>query len=158
MSAADTIKDVVRIATAAGLAKDVIDLLDKKAALLAEQVAALDQENGTLLLENHNLKLENENLQKQLENAHAKDDELDETTAEILKLFFENAKELSDEQIASHFRIKVSVASYHTDILLKNRLIWQTSKGISSYMGTSPAMFSITAMGRRYVVEKGLAG
>jgi hypothetical protein len=44
MGATDTIKEFARIATTAGLTKDVIDLLDKKASLLAEQVVALEQE------------------------------------------------------------------------------------------------------------------
>src|ERR1039458_3533231 len=84
MGATDTIKEFARIATTAGLTKDVIDLLDKKASLLAEQVAALEQENTTLLRENLNLKLENENLQKQLQNARPKGDELDEISTKML--------------------------------------------------------------------------
>jgi hypothetical protein len=38
MSAADTVKEFARVVTTAGLAKNVIGLLDKKPSLLAEQV------------------------------------------------------------------------------------------------------------------------
>ena len=38
MSASDTAKEVVRIASTAGLAKDVIDLMEKKLAILTSQL------------------------------------------------------------------------------------------------------------------------
>jgi hypothetical protein len=48
MGAFDTAKEIVRIGSTAGLSKDVVDLLETKAALLAEQVAALQQDNAQL--------------------------------------------------------------------------------------------------------------
>ena len=41
MSASDTAKEVIRIASTAGLSKDVIDLMDKKLALLTGENAEL---------------------------------------------------------------------------------------------------------------------
>jgi hypothetical protein len=41
MSATDTAKEVIRIASTAGLSKDVIDLMDKKLALLTSENAEL---------------------------------------------------------------------------------------------------------------------
>jgi hypothetical protein len=52
MGALDTAKEFVRIGSTAGLSKDVIDLLEKKAALLAEQVSSLERENAQLKAEN----------------------------------------------------------------------------------------------------------
>jgi regulator of replication initiation timing len=158
MGATETAKEVVRIATTAGLAKDVIDLLEKKASLLAEQVTALEKENTSLLRENRNLTIENTQLRTQLPTARPKSDRLDETTAKMLKFFFDRAQDTSEEQLASIFKMQMGVIGYHTDILLKKRLIQQTVMGISSIMGSSPAMFCITSEGRKHVVESGLTG
>ena len=62
MSAMDTAKEIVRIGATAGLSKDVIDLQEKKLALLAEQLATLERENA-------DLKAENANLRRQLQHA-----------------------------------------------------------------------------------------
>jgi hypothetical protein len=63
MSATDTAKEVIRIASTAGLSKDVIDLLEKKSALLAEQVTSLESENTKLKLENGQLRTQLKNSQ-----------------------------------------------------------------------------------------------
>ncbi|MGD0208737.1 MAG: cell division protein ZapB [Verrucomicrobiota bacterium] len=161
MGATDTIKEFARIATTAGLTKDVIDLLDKKAVLLAEQVAALEkdnaaltQENTTLLRESRNLKLENENLKTQLQNARPRSDELDPKTKDILVCFFNNPSGVSDGEIAHTFQMKVSMAAYHTDILLKKRFIDQIVAGYDARSAT----YCLTDVGRKYVVENKLAG
>jgi len=51
MGALDTAKEIVRLSSTAGHSKDVIDLLEKKVALLAEQVSALESENAQLKAE-----------------------------------------------------------------------------------------------------------
>ena|SRR5438128_1904314 len=56
MSALDTAKEIVRLGSTVGLSKDVIDLLEKKAALLTEQVGALERENADLKAENAQLR------------------------------------------------------------------------------------------------------
>ena len=56
MSALATAKEIVRIGSTAGLSKDVVDLLEKKATLLTEQVATLERENAQLKSENDNLR------------------------------------------------------------------------------------------------------
>jgi len=157
MSAIDTAKEFVRLGSTVGLSKDVIDLLDKKAVLLAEQVATLEQENTTLLRENRNLKLENEKLNGQLQNARPKG-ELSEQTTAILKSFFTNARELSEEEIARHFQIGQSIASYHLDILLKKRFIGNNAP-INFGGGGRSRMpkYEITSEGRAYCIESGLA-
>jgi hypothetical protein len=64
MSASDIAKEVVRIANTHGLAKDVIDLLEKKMALLVE-------ENATLSTKVSRLEVENGQLKAQLQNSQA---------------------------------------------------------------------------------------
>jgi len=51
MGSLDTAKEIVRLSSTAGHSKDVIDLLEKKASLLAEQVASLESENARLKAE-----------------------------------------------------------------------------------------------------------
>jgi regulator of replication initiation timing len=153
MGATDTIKEFARIATTAGLTKDVIDFLDKKASLLAEQVAALEQENTTLLRENRNLKLENEILKGQIQNTRPKGNRLDEVSEKILKAFFSSGRELSEEEIARHFQLSISMVGYHTDILWGKKCI--TSNRV--IMGNSSPTYEITSAGRKYCVENGLA-
>jgi uncharacterized protein with PIN domain len=63
MSAADTAKDVIRIATTAGLAKDVIDLMEKKLMLLEGELEATTRKNT--LLEQRISELETSNRQLQ---------------------------------------------------------------------------------------------
>ena len=48
MSAIDTAKEIARIASTASLGKDVIELLEKKVGLLAEQITTLETENANL--------------------------------------------------------------------------------------------------------------
>jgi hypothetical protein len=91
-AAAETVKEFVRIAANAGLAKEVIALLEKKAALLTEQVAALESEYA-------NLKAENANLKAQLKLLPREGEELSRDTIKILKLFFDRASDISTEEI-----------------------------------------------------------
>ena len=63
MSALDTAKEIVRIGSTAGLSKDVIDLLEKKSALLTEQVSALERENTRLTTEVAQLRQQLQQLQ-----------------------------------------------------------------------------------------------
>jgi regulator of replication initiation timing len=164
MGATDTIREFARIATTAGLTKDVIDLMEKKATLLAEQVAtlerdnaALSQENTALLRENRNFNLENDNLKIQLQNMGQKGSEFAKETLQILKYFFDKGANCSDPEIARKFQMALSVAAYHTDILLRKIFIRQTTVGVSFGGVESPPKFSITMEGRKHVVENGLA-
>src|ERR1019366_3534778 len=63
MSAIDTAKDIIRIGTTAGLSKDVIDLLEKKCALLVEENTALSTQVSSLEIENGQLRRQLEDFQ-----------------------------------------------------------------------------------------------
>jgi DNA-binding MarR family transcriptional regulator len=110
------------------------------------------------LRENRQLKLENENLKKQLQNARPKGDELSQITATILKAFFDNARELSSEEVSRHFGLEQSIAGYHLDILLEKKLIWQSGYAYSNIIESRPATYEITTKGRKHVVESGWTG
>jgi len=145
-AAAETAKDFVRIAANAGLAKEVITLLGRKAALLTEQVAALESESA-------HLKVENANLKTQLKLLSREGEELSRDTIKILKLFFDRASDLSTEEILKSSNLKPSVADYHIDVLLKKKLLRETTVGMQTLFGSSVPKFGLTSLGRRYVLE-----
>lgn len=78
MSALDTAKDIARIASTAGLGKDVIDLLEKKAALLTEEIASLRAKVSRL-------ETENTDLRQQLQRAQPQSDGFVESTGVLWK-------------------------------------------------------------------------
>jgi hypothetical protein len=63
MSAESAAKELIRVATTAGLSKDVIDLLEKKASLLVEENAVLASKISRLEIENGQLKTQLQNSQ-----------------------------------------------------------------------------------------------
>ena len=154
MSAGDTVKDVVRIVTTGGQAKDLSDRLQTKLSLLAEQVAALEAENTTLRKENRSLKTENDDLKARLPDARLQGEELSRKTEAILKAAFDRPGEFSVQNIASHFRMSQSVVEYHLDELRKRKFIKTYGTGFmgTGFMGSTPT-YIITPAGRQYVVK-----
>lgn len=146
MSALDTAKEIVRIGSTAGLSKDVIDLLEKKTALLTEQVSALERENAQL-------RAEAAQFRQQLQRLQPAADGLPKETADVLQFFFDQGRDLSIEHIAQRFQFQMSVAEYHFDILFKRKFVIQTRMGFEGYGGSSPAMFGLTSEGRAYVMQ-----
>jgi hypothetical protein len=145
ISALDTAKEIVRIGSTAGLGKDVIDLLEKKTALLTEQVSALDRENVQL-------REEVVQLRQQLQRLQPVDGILKETS-DVLKCFFDQGRELSVEHVARHFQFQMSVAESHFDVLFKREFVRQTRMGSETYGRSRPAMFGLTSEGRSYVMQ-----
>jgi hypothetical protein len=142
----EDVKEIVRIAASAGLAKDVITLLEKKAALLTEQVAALEREQASLRAENANLKA-------QLRLLPEDGEELSGDTKKILKLFFDHACDISTEEILEAFNLKPSVGDYHIDVLIKKKFIRETTVEMLEPSGSGVSKFGLTTLGRRYVLE-----
>ena len=102
-------KDAIRIATTAGLSKDVIDLLKEKVALLTEKIGTLEQEKSVLRTENTNLKKQIENLQQQLASLSPEQQGLDETAIKFLKILFDRGGETGLEYIAGLLGISKNV-------------------------------------------------
>lgn len=63
MSVFDTTKEIVRIGITAGLSKDVIDLLEKKLALLTDELALVHRKNAEFQAENAQLRQQLQRLQ-----------------------------------------------------------------------------------------------
>lgn len=147
MSTLDIAKDVLRIASTAGLTKDVIDLLEKKLALLTD-------ENENLKTKVSILETENFNLKQQIQ--HSKPTvALKKETADILRTFFNSGSELSVNHFVHVIPGGISVIQYHFDLLLKDHLIDLTTPGVSAFGAypDQPDLYSISSEGRKYVVE-----
>src|ERR1043166_8651334 len=104
MSAIDTAKEIARIASTASLGKDVIELLEKKVGLLAEQVTTLEAENA-------NLKQKVTNLDQQFAAARPTG-KVHPDAIRLLKLLFEHDKGLTVSQIATSLGISKGLAEY----------------------------------------------
>ena len=115
MSAIDTAKEIARIASTASLGKDVIELLEKKVGLLAEQIKTLETEKA-------NLKQNVANLDQQFAGARPKS-ELHPDAIRFLKLLFEHDKGLTISQIAGSLGISKGMAEYHHDVLLDAEMV-----------------------------------
>lgn len=153
MSAIDTAKEFVRIGSTVGLSKDVIDLLDKKASLLAEQVTALEQENTTLLRENRNLKLENEKLKDQLQNARTKSDELDDICKKML-VTLANADDregITDGELIQQLGLPKAKGDHCFDQLKKRKFVGTGAGAMGRGM-----FWYVTSDGREYLSKAGL--
>jgi len=145
MGALDTIVEVIRIVKTTGLAR-VVDQVEEKLSLLAEQVRTLQSENASL-------KAENEKFKEQLKHLSPQGDEISRDTKAMLKLFFDRGEDVSAGEISKSFQWQQSVADYHIDVLLKKRFIRETTLGMETPLGSSEAKYGLTTLGRRYVIE-----
>jgi len=134
---------------------------------LQQEQATIVEKNTELLTENHNLKLALHDLRQshaqamaELEEKHRVQifritgtktepkNELEPVTIEILKLFFQASRPLSDTGIARHFRMARNLAIYHIEQLLGRKFIVQTRAG--------PLEFEIQKEGREYIIKNKL--
>jgi regulator of replication initiation timing len=139
--------------------------------LLREQISILEKENRALKSENAILKGREDTTESKLNKAtkeierlnefikvpkkDGKKPRLDAVTEKVLKLFFDKGQELSVEGVAAILSMDISTARYHFDLLLEGKLIIQTTAADkSSWTGKStPALFELTYLGRKYVIE-----
>lgn len=146
MGTSDIAKDAIRAIQTAGLSKDVIDLLEKKISLLAE--------------ENTSLKAENSELRKKLDEFETKQpysaprpDGFDENTDNILKLFFDISDDISSERVAQQLGLSPGVVDYYFDILRERKFVRQTKAGSGFITGKEESQYGLTPAGRAYVIK-----
>lgn len=140
MSALDTAKELGRMAATATLSKDVIDLFEKKVALLTEQVAALQTENA-------NLKQKVKSLEQELDRFSPKSEELAEIEVSFLQLLAQR-NFMSVREIAASLGISKVKAEHHRDVLEKEALIKAPMAGQDAY--------ALAEKGRAYLARRGL--
>ncbi|MBB5353976.1 hypothetical protein HNR46_004247 [Haloferula luteola] len=148
MGLSDTAKDAIRLATTAGLGKDVIDLLTQKVTLLDEKLI-----EANLSLEQSRLKIseliaENKELRGKLNDSAGIDDGLDDECRSILFYFFETDQGFTIDQIARHFDLHPSVAKAHFDVLSERRLVTTPIRIVTYGSRPSPSVYTITSAGR----------
>jgi regulator of replication initiation timing len=122
MSAIDTAKEVLRMASTAGIAKEVIELMEKKLALLTQQVAALDSENGRLKMENAHLRAQMEHLQPA---AHGLTDE----QLAILKVLESVDRNFTPEEVAARVGAKRERTHYLLTKLRSAKYVYEVPVG-----------------------------
>jgi len=78
---------------------------------------------------------------------------MDVETVKVLKVFFQEDRDLSAEEVAGITEIQKSVVSYHIDELKKRKFV-MLSRPITSF---SPAKYIIYTDGRAFVIKHKLA-
>lgn len=149
MSALDTAKEIGRIASTASLGKDVIDLLEKKVALLTEQITSLTENLALSESENLNLRQKVYDLEQEIDRLRPKDD-LQPDTVRFLKLLFEQGP-LGLREIADALAISFGIAEYHRDVLNKAKMICF----IGGVFGGAREGYKLMPTGREYLVKRG---
>lgn len=146
MSAFDTAKEIVRLGSTAGLSKDVIDLLEKKASLLAEKVLVLERENAQL-------KLECGQLRQQLQ--HPKPiRELSDAQKKVLVHLMQDEAGLTVEEIAQSIGDIPSMARHHCDELKNIGFVAQTRfHGEHRRIEGPDWGFALTKEGRKWMAQ-----
>jgi hypothetical protein len=134
MSTMDTAKEIIRIGSTAGLSKDVIDLLERKVALLTDEITAL---TAKLLQSEHvkeqlasqleKIQVEKDNLQVRLRDLQPKADDLEHVV--LLSLAKDPGK--STGQIAKDHGLSPAKAKFVVGSLFEKDLIGSTSDWIA---------------------------
>jgi hypothetical protein len=138
MSALDTAKELRRMVATATLSKDVIDLFEKKVALLTEQVTTLETENMDLK------KKKVENLQQKLTRLRPTEGKLEGGAEDILNLLFHSEElSMSAEDMGDSLGMKKGVAQYHCYVLYEAEMVGFSGIGV----------FHLSPKGRAYCCE-----
>src|SRR5262249_23302167 len=109
-------KEIISLASTAGIKKDIIDLLKEKVTLLTEKIAALEADNSEL-------KQKVTDLEKDLEHLRPPQEGFEEGAIQILKAMFSAGGNAFFETLAPQLRMSKSMADYHADSLLKSGMI-----------------------------------
>lgn len=125
MSALDTAKEIVRMTSTAGLSKDVIDLLEKKLAIITGELADATRKSG--LLETRILKLEaeNANLKAKIQNLEPIEQRLTDEDMNVLRFMDVAGDTIYPRQIAAKFGIIESRAIWLLNRLTELGQIWE---------------------------------
>lgn len=153
MNLSTTAKDVLRVATTAGLSKDVIDLLAAKVTLLDEKLveASLSLEQARIKIAE--LMAENKELRNKLKDSTSVDDGLDDDCRRILLHFFETDQGFTIDQLASHFEFHPSVAKAHFDTLRHRNLVSTPVRIVTYGSRVGPSVYTITPDGRALAMK-----
>ncbi len=85
--------------------------------------------------------------------AFERNDGIDVDTVRVLKMFFDERRDISSEEVAFILDMKSSVADFHIDDLRKRKFILQSR----AIMHGSRSTFAISPEGRAFVVKHRMA-
>jgi len=149
------VEELIKEHGSASILRDHVNLLREQFSILEKQNIVLNNKIHTLESQLQDCKEEKQRLGDVIktlkENQSTKI--FEKFTEKILKVFFDEAKELDVDHFSSALSVQPSVVSYHFDILRKNKMIVQTRAGAQIMGITSPPGFSITSKGREYVIK-----
>ncbi len=132
------------MASTAGLAKDVIDLMERKLALLTGEVAVLTTRISKLEIENGELRAQ---LKHSPQVVQVEITDLQQTILRILA----GVESMRAEEIAKRLQVGQHVADHHLDKLYQAGMIWAE---FATY--GAPICWLLMPTGRDYLVERGL--
>lgn len=137
-------KDAIRIASTAGLSKDVIDLLTAKITLLDEKLVETKAAFSDVMLENQKLR-------KQLDDMQPVENGLNEEETKILHFFFE-ATEASCPAASANLQMPLPEVIHHVNSLIKREFL-RHRRGSAG--PSRPSTFCITHEGSSQIMKKG---
>jgi chromosome segregation ATPase len=149
MNPLEIAKEAIRIASNAGLKKDVIDLLEKQIGLLAQEKLALKRKLELSETEAANLKRKVKDLEEQLKHMQPKGTRLDETSEKFLQLL-SRVPTPSLEQMARELGMP-QILAHRANVLRKKGMI-----ELVGYIPHKGTVYALTGKGTAYVVENDL--
>lgn len=154
MNASEIAKDAIRLATTHGLSKDVIDLMEKKLALLTENMTFLSDENKTLKAENMNLSYKLAEFNKKAVGMAQLPDGFDETTDQIIISMFASSDESTMEALSFALKLPMGMIQFHFDIMMRHSFVRKTYPGVRLGSNYQPARYVLDSAGLRYAATK----
>lgn len=148
-------EDLIKEHGSASILRDHVNFLREEFSISEKKITSLEDKITQLESELKNCKEEKNRLNGIINNLQASQSttKLDEITEKILRIFFDEAKELDVEYLSSVLSLKHSLVDYHLDVLRQGKLIIPT-RAKTKVMGiTSPPGFSITPKGREYIIK-----
>jgi hypothetical protein len=138
-------------------------ILRERLELAKEQYAALEKKNSDLQGENKTLRQKVDQFQEEIETLKQRlgsqtdsPSDFDEDAHKILKAFFNHPGDISLDEVAVSVGIDGAMAKYHFDLLIEADFITQTRTEFKGWRSSTPALYSITAKGRKYVVKNNI--
>jgi len=134
----------------AGILRERLELAKEQHAALEKKISELMAENKTLRQKVEQFQKENEKLKQLVESHTNGPSNFDDNTHKILKAFFNHSDDISLDEVAASVGIDKAMAMYYFDLIREAGFIIQTR---AEYSDLAPAKYSITAKGRKYIVE-----
>ncbi|MEM9079376.1 MAG: hypothetical protein AAGC74_01650 [Verrucomicrobiota bacterium] len=143
------------------MSKDVIDLLEKKLTLIAEENLSLTKERDLLSAKVTVLEAENSSLREQITNlqeeptdSNPRPDGFNDVTDKLIATMFNASREVSEEEMCRVFGLPLGVIRFHFDLLRRSGMVQQTRAAMGSVIGPGlPAEYDMTPTGREYAMK-----